>query len=1072
MATKLYLAYDWDSLEIAERLKERLDNYLVMTSEIENSEQKPFDLFDDEEFEFDGYVFLISQNSVLSNDFTYSLKKAIKISKARQNFLIPIVIGKFPLPSFLSDVPVGIVDYSNSQDKTLSQIVNIIDKWIDQDVYNSVNSLSKDELKFFKNLFVNLNSVNSVSQTKNLLYLNDWIDEFWKKIDSNPKFMNNILVEKILEKLNILEKDLKSIGSEYYFLKINAATWIISELIPGKISRFHTHDLQGNRRVDYDLFKDLKVGDQAIGYVFQEYKAVMCVFEVIQSLNLDQQHGEGITLNVRKQISPSIPLVHFKDQIEFFEKLGPNNSERIFKISKSLFDLILDTKVVGKRIEPNHDKDAGFSGDMDFENTFDQLDFQNDINSFASIIALEKVKPPLAIGLFGEWGSGKSFFMQKLSEKITKLSEKSKRRYVKNIVQVKFNAWHYSDGNLWASLVTHIFEELNSYAQVGKFNEESVKDLYARLDLTSIAITEKQDQISIVGNQLIDIETEKKELEDVMKDKKSKLTMLSNHDIIGVIFKDPSIQGVVRMIKKDEPTSVLISNLEEIEERLDEYNSLIKRILEAYLMFTKTGKWWKVWTVLLIISIGLFFLFFPPFKEKIYVYVAQLISISGAFIAFLKGFEWLKPHLKTVNKYYNRLKRLKNSIETKAEELRYSESLEIQKLESEIAKISEKEIALNRELEEKKYEKTRLEGKIEDIGTGRLIANFLAGKSKEEGYNNELGIISRIRKDFTQLNMLFTQQRDVKDVIYDKGERFQIDRIILYIDDLDRCSSEVVTKTLEAVHLLLAFELFVVVVGVDSRWLKSSLLEKYSYFSDDKKGNVSNHITSFDYLEKIFQIPFTIKAVTDKGRKKLIHFLTEADLEQNEMEKRYEHSEISMINDEVYKEDGIKESFSIEDEESLISVEKIDDLTDLKDEEFALEIEERITLSIEEIEAMQNISFLYGHTPRKIKRYVNIYRIIKAHRNYSISAVYSKNDYLPTMVTLAIVVGFPEYIKELREILHKDSQLGFGEFIKLVNCEKLKFLLEGLSDDIKSTIDTTSLLENFELISRFSFRTN
>lgn len=57
-----------------------------------------------------------------------------------------------------------------------------------------------------------------------------------------------------------------------------------------------------------------------------------------------------------------------------------------------------------------------------------------------------------------------------------------------------------------------------------------------------------------------------------------------------------------------------------------------------------------------------------------------------------------------------------------------------------------------------------------------------------------------------------------------------IDRIILYIDDLDRCPPERVVDVLQAVHLLLAFELFVVVVAVDSRWLLRSLEDQYPEF--------------------------------------------------------------------------------------------------------------------------------------------------------------------------------------------------------------------------------------------------
>ena len=54
-----------------------------------------------------------------------------------------------------------------------------------------------------------------------------------------------------------------------------------------------------------------------------------------------------------------------------------------------------------------------------------------------------------------------------------------------------------------------------------------------------------------------------------------------------------------------------------------------------------------------------------------------------------------------------------------------------------------------------------------------------------------------------------------------------LERIVLYIDDLDRCPPRRVVEVLEAVHLMLALELFVVVVAVDARWLIRSL--EYHY---------------------------------------------------------------------------------------------------------------------------------------------------------------------------------------------------------------------------------------------------
>ena len=75
---------------------------------------------------------------------------------------------------------------------------------------------------------------------------------------------------------------------------------------------------------------------------------------------------------------------------------------------------------------------------------------------------------PLAVGLFGNWGAGKSTFMSMIEAAIDRttqdiapdLSDDAEPVFVENVVHIWFNAWHYADGNLWASIGTHIFEEL------------------------------------------------------------------------------------------------------------------------------------------------------------------------------------------------------------------------------------------------------------------------------------------------------------------------------------------------------------------------------------------------------------------------------------------------------------------------------------------------------------------------------------------------------------------------------------------------------------------------------------
>ena len=93
-----------------------------------------------------------------------------------------------------------------------------------------------------------------------------------------------------------------------------------------------------------------------------------------------------------------------------------------------------------------------------------------------------------------------------------------------------------------------------------------------------------------------------------------------------------------------------------------------------------------------------------------------------------------------------------------------------------------------------------------------------------------------------------------------------VQRIVLYIDDLDRCPPARVVKVLEAVHLLLAFRMFVVVVGVDIRWVAQALRRRYPLQLGDRPGIAS----PIDYLEKVFQIPFWLPAMSATAGRRLL----------------------------------------------------------------------------------------------------------------------------------------------------------------------------------------------------------
>ena len=741
-----------------------------------------------------------------------------------------------------------------------------------------------------------------------------------------------------------------------------------------------------------------------------------------------------------------------------------------------------EKKINGEKINEDNKMDLEFVRiykpfyltEGDLKNTDDQLDFENDINSFASVISLKKVCPPLAIGLFGNWGSGKSFFMEKLSDRIDQIANSGQQdEYIEHVVQVKFNSWHYSDSNLWASLITHIFESLHDFATKRNYGADAIHAIYKDLIITSFQLKETQKKLDEKIAQEIILEQRKSDLEGIIEQKKASLSIWNARDFMKIIASDPFIKHDFENIKSEFEEEKLIDNIEQIDSKIVEFNNSKGLIVETFNLLKKNsmGKWVMVW-LLLALSILLIYLTQGPFKIFVEKIISHGIVISGIILSYLTIISaQLSPYYKKVKLFYKRLISLKETIDKEKEKVRINEHTEIDRLNEDISNLNSKidNIVVNQvQINEKK---TKLENEINDIGSGKQLASFLTNKSEDQIYNNNLGIISWIRKEFEKLNELFIKQEVVNTEENNISSELKIDRIVLYIDDLDRCNEDVVVKVLEAIHLLLAFPLFVVVVGVDPRWLNNALSVKYKNLfslngkkynfvgnereqddSEEENSLFSGVATSYDYLEKIFQIPFALKRINKTGREKLIEYLT-----RNEMfggkKTPIKQDRAALLNQEVQK---------------LKNKEK----QKVKTMQFPKVVVEQLVVFTDfELSYMQKISLLFGNTPRTINRYINIYRIIKAHGNLKVSIEFSKNDYMPLMFVLGVVVGYSSYAEEFISKISEANNMNFGIFILNINMdEPFMSLISLISEDL-SDIPIENFKPNLELISRFSFRT-
>ncbi|MFN7713856.1 MAG: P-loop NTPase fold protein, partial [Pseudanabaenaceae cyanobacterium] len=121
----------------------------------------------------------------------------------------------------------------------------------------------------------------------------------------------------------------------------------------------------------------------------------------------------------------------------------------------------------------------------------DQLNIRDEIEAMATVLMLRSLQPPVAVAILGSWGSGKSFGMHLMRQRVKEIREQKLTSlkawgdpdlpnnteilspYVGHVYQISFNAWTYAKSDLWASLMQEIFYELNRQItlerQIGTF---------------------------------------------------------------------------------------------------------------------------------------------------------------------------------------------------------------------------------------------------------------------------------------------------------------------------------------------------------------------------------------------------------------------------------------------------------------------------------------------------------------------------------------------------------------------------------------------------------------------------
>ena len=678
---------------------------------------------------------------------------------------------------------------------------------------------------------------------------------------------------------------------------------------------------------------------------------------------------------------------------------------------------------------------SGFSADTRTEK--DLIGIGAEVDAFAYLISAKALQPPLAIGLFGDWGAGKSFFMEALRERIHKITKdaqgsgqpQSRISIHKYIAQIEFNAWHYVEGELWASLVEHIFRNLKTRPE----DEPSLLQTRQQVLIEQLESARReqkivQDTIRELEKQLSETRSRVEALEDQRQAALKRLNDLKATDILQATpLNEDDKKAIIGPLQELGVTQAY-NNAAELKQAIDELHEVLQRGNALTTPLRERGWKWAL-GLILVILIGPAISLLLTEIGNVPAVTNGLASISaflsGLTVMLKQGTSWLSSALARVESAQQKLDAKRREVEADfASRIAEAERRYNQKV-MDLEQAQEEEKAKARQIEE-------LEKELKQLTPGRVLLDFINERVGSQDYRKHLGIAALIRSDFEQLSKLIADQ--LKEFIEnDDGQiseksKHRINRIVLYIDDLDRCPPDRVVQVLQAVHLLLAFPLFVVVVAVDARWLSQSLQTHYQDLLTTGRQRdglamsegFGQQASPQDYLEKIFQIPFWVRPLPEKARVRIIQGLVEGSLVSASNERPKSDGETSPANQGSGNEDVATQG---EQEKSVVHWEPSERRRPL-DLEVKTELKPQ-SLDIEPIELqfMAELRSLLGETPRSVKRFVNIYRLMKAvSLDQTTKFVQDKPDadFKQVLFLLAILTGLPAISREFFRLLRPE----------------------------------------------------
>jgi KAP-like P-loop domain-containing protein len=636
----------------------------------------------------------------------------------------------------------------------------------------------------------------------------------------------------------------------------------------------------------------------------------------------------------------------------------------------------------------------------------DLIDNAVEAGALAEMLLLRELEPPLVVGVIGGWGSGKSFALDLIVQRMRQIrglpvdakmawsdDPEHAFTYVGHVYMVRFDAWTFAKADLWSSLMGTIFDELER--QLTLEQRLAVAICPARPgDSDDVTAEQRREKIRLGGPlwgmlAALDPNEQQRYLVHLTEDEQSQLERLAG-EAPGELWTElrrRSAEKRERLEQHERELGKLRADAErrkgELVQQMNEeeawraYGSLLRA--KAGGLFERTreilsNKVRPDGSIDADFSLSERLRAIPQLilqRPLEFAIVVGVVVAFGVLAGIALSTEW-RALVASITAAISLLGIYVHAGRTLLGQLfeRYGE---YQSMVEQVAAVqTEARVVRRKEVFERDGALRSLETKVLEVettvvkaradlvlGEFESVQQFVQARIEGGGYSQSLGPLAGVQADLRELSRALSSHEIDADRLRELFPRGPA-RVALFIDDLDRCPPDRVVQVLEATQLLLKTRLFVVVLALDVRYVSRALERVYEGVLA-RLGAPSG----LDYIEKIIQIPYRVPLLDAQSFAEYLRGQVDVAPAEDDAVPR----PVDPLRDESRppgRQGRIRRDAALRhptDPEQRLQWQQLP--TKL------------LRFTVAEVERLQHCAGDLGLTPRAAKRLVNVYKLLK-----------------------------------------------------------------------------------------------